>query len=116
MEILRFLDFLVFRRVLDWLHFCSPDGRDDIGSLDAALHIGRVVDNLSNSKRRRLVKNSAFAFRYFGSRHSAVKSFGFSDDPDAPLATSFAFSDCFFSILISIVCRRAMFCKSLCLK
>lgn len=43
--------------------------------LDGPLHSGRAVVSLSNSKRRRLVKNSAFAFRYFGSRCNAVKTF-----------------------------------------
>lgn len=118
-NILRFLDFFVFVRKLDWWHFCSSGGRRNSLEAAAALHSGRVVVNLSNSKRRRLVKNSAFAFRYFGSRHKAVKTFGLSDDgPGAEPLTSFFFSG-FFAIFLpigNIFTRKPILLSRNCLK
>lgn len=90
-KLLRFLDFFEFVRKLGWWHFCSSGGKGN-GTLVLCLHSGRVVVNLSNSKRRRLVRNSALAFRYFGSRHNAVKTFGFTDEPLASIPFSGFFS------------------------
>lgn len=93
-KLLRFLDFFALLRKLILRHFCSSGGRG--GILDTPLHNGRAVVSLSNSKRRRRVRNSAFAFRYFGSRCSAVNTFGFSLACE-PLASSF--SDLFFILI-----------------
>lgn len=86
-KLLRFLDFFAVLRKLNLRYFCSSGGSG--GILEAPLHSGRAVVSLSNSKRRRRVKNSAFAFRYFGSRCNAVNTFGLSFDPEL-LASNFS--------------------------